>query len=266
MKILFLSHAFNGLAQRLFVELAALGHEVSIEIDVNDAVTAEAVALAAPDLIIAPFLKRAIPASIFSRVPCFVVHPGIPGDRGPSALDWAILEGEADWGVTVLQAEAEMDAGPVWASRCFRMRAAPKSSLYRREVAEGAAQAVLEAVARFARGDAPMSLAELGEDARGRARPLMLQADRAIDWENDDTRTVLAKIHAADGFPGVRDTILCREVLLFGAHDGKGDVPQFSGKMGNVPDFRGAVMATRDGAILRRTVDEIGRASCRERV
>ena len=255
MKILFLSHAFNGLAQRLFVELAALGHEVSIEIDVNDAVTAEAVALAAPDLIIAPFLKRAIPASIFSRVPCFVVHPGIPGDRGPSALDWAILEGEADWGVTVLQAEAEMDAGPVWASRCFRMRAALKSSLYRCEVAEGAAQAVLEAVARFARGDAPMSLAELGEDARGRARPLMLQADRAIDWENDDTRTVLAKIHAADGFPGVRDTILCREVLLFGAHDGKGDVPQFSGKMGNVPDFRGAVMATRDGAILRRTVD-----------
>ncbi len=255
MKILFLTHAFNGLAQRLFVELAALGHEVSIELDVNDAVTAEAVALAAPDLVIAPFLKRAIPASIFSRVPCFVVHPGIPGDRGPSALDWAILEGEDDWGVTVLQAEAEMDAGPVWASRCFRMRAAPKSSLYRREVSEGAAQAVLEAVARFARGDAPMTLAELGEDVRGRARQLMLQADRVIDWASDDTRTVLAKIHAADGFPGLRDTILCREVLLFGAHDGNGDAPQFSGKMGNAPSFRGAVIATRDGAILRRTVD-----------
>src|SRR5512139_694831 len=60
MKILFLTHAFNGLAQRLFVELRALGHEVSIEIDVNDETTAQALALAKPDVVVAPFLKRAI--------------------------------------------------------------------------------------------------------------------------------------------------------------------------------------------------------------
>ena len=61
MKILFLTHAFNGLAQRLFVELGAQGHEVAIEFDVNDATTEQALALAKPDLVIAPFLKRAIP-------------------------------------------------------------------------------------------------------------------------------------------------------------------------------------------------------------
>jgi len=98
MKILFLTHAFNSLAQRLFLELAARGHDVAIEFDVNDEVTREAVALAKPDLVIAPFLKRAIPWEVWARVPCFVVHPGIPGDRGPSALDWAILEDEPDWG------------------------------------------------------------------------------------------------------------------------------------------------------------------------
>ena len=38
MKILFLTHAFNGLAQRLFVELGALGHEVAIEIELAGAV------------------------------------------------------------------------------------------------------------------------------------------------------------------------------------------------------------------------------------
>ena len=69
MKILFLTHAFNGLAQRLFVELRALGHEVSIEIDVNDALTAQAIALARPDVVIAPFLKRAIPESVWKAVP-----------------------------------------------------------------------------------------------------------------------------------------------------------------------------------------------------
>jgi putative two-component system hydrogenase maturation factor HypX/HoxX len=256
-KILFLTHAFNGLAQRLFTELAALGHDVAIELDVNDAVTEEAVALAAPELVIAPFLKRAIPASVWSRVPCFIVHPGIPGDRGPSALDWAIQEGEREWGVTVLQAEAQMDAGPVWAWRSFAMRLASKSSLYRREVTEAAVQAVLEAVERFARGECPHPATELGNPARGRARPLMKQADRSIDWARDGTQAVLRKIHAADGFPGVRDALMGREVHLFGAHDGKGDATHFSAELGSVPFSLspGAVIATRDGAILRSTLD-----------
>ena len=54
------------------------------------------------------------------------MHPGIRGDRGPSALDWAVLDGETQWGVTVLQAEAGMDAGPVWAWREFPLRDATK--------------------------------------------------------------------------------------------------------------------------------------------
>jgi putative two-component system hydrogenase maturation factor HypX/HoxX len=63
-RILFLTHAFNSLAQRLYVELVARGHEVSIEFDVNDRVAEEAVRLFDPELIVAPFLKRAIPESV----------------------------------------------------------------------------------------------------------------------------------------------------------------------------------------------------------
>ena len=94
MRILLLTHAFNSLAQRLFVELRERGHDVTVELDINDAVTREAVELAGPDLVIAPFLKRAIAESVWRQVPCFIVHPGIRGDRGPSSLDWAILDAE----------------------------------------------------------------------------------------------------------------------------------------------------------------------------
>jgi putative two-component system hydrogenase maturation factor HypX/HoxX len=48
MRILLLTHAFNSLAQRLYVELVTRGHDVSIEIDVNDCVTEEAVQLFDP--------------------------------------------------------------------------------------------------------------------------------------------------------------------------------------------------------------------------
>jgi putative two-component system hydrogenase maturation factor HypX/HoxX len=65
MRILFLTRSFNGLAQRLYLELVELGHEVSIEFDISDAVTVEAVALYRPDLVVAPFLQRAIPAEVW---------------------------------------------------------------------------------------------------------------------------------------------------------------------------------------------------------
>lgn len=230
MRILLLAHSFNSLTQRLWVELGRRGHDVSLEFDVNDAVTIEAVELARPDIIIAPFLKRAIPEAVWKNHRCLIVHPGPIGDRGPAALDWAILEGEENWGVTVLQAEAEMDAGPVWAHRRFPMRAATKSSLYRNEVSDAAVEAVLEAL------DASAPI----RPAQSWWKPALPQSARAIDWTKDDTAAVLRKIRASDGAPGVVDG----EFTLHDAHPAEG--------LSGAP---GAWIARRGGMVARATTD-----------
>ncbi len=241
MRILLLTHSFNSLAQRLYCELTELGHELSIEFDIGDEVSAEAVALFAPDLIVAPFLKRAIPESIWAKHVCLVVHPGIVGDRGPSALDWAIQQELREWGVTVLQAEAVLDAGPVWASASFPLRSGRKSSIYRNEVTEAAVLAVHAAVDRLQAGNfAP-------ERVPGRAHPPMKQADRAIDWTRDSTASILARVNAADGLPGVADELFGQSVHLFDAW------PEavLTGEPGSVLGRRATAVcrATVDGAI-----------------
>jgi putative two-component system hydrogenase maturation factor HypX/HoxX len=243
MRILLLAHSFNSLTQRLWVELEAWGHEVSLELDVRDSVTIEAVERFAPELIVAPFLKRAIPESVWRRHRCIVIHPGIRGDRGPSALDWAVLDGETCWGVTALQANDEMDAGDVWASVEFQLRAASKGSLYRNEVTEAAVAALRLSLDRLARGERPDPLDASG-DVRGRLRPLMNQADRAIDWSRDGSATVLRKIRSADGVPGVADRILDLPVHLYDGHS--------EGTLRGTP---GQLIAQRHGAICRATVD-----------
>jgi putative two-component system hydrogenase maturation factor HypX/HoxX len=242
-RILFLTHSFNSLTQRLHAELTAMGHEISVEFDIADSVSEEAVALFKPDLILAPFLKRAIPESIWRKHLCWIVHPGIVGDRGPSALDWAIQEGEREWGVTVLQAEAEMDAGPIWATANFPMRPAKKASLYRLEATEAALAAVKEALDKLVRGEAPTPLADHAA-ARGRLRPVMKQADRAIDWQRDDTRTILRKIDAADGFPGLADNLFGQPCHLYDAWPEE--------RLKGTP---GEVIARRETALCRATVD-----------
>lgn len=121
LKILFLISGYNGLSQRLHRELINLGHEVSVELALDDNRMMKAVEMYKPNLILAPMLKKAIPEKIWKKTKCFILHPGIKGDRGPSSLDWAILNGESNWGVTVLQANEEMDAGDIWASEEFNL-------------------------------------------------------------------------------------------------------------------------------------------------
>lgn len=248
MRILLLCHGFNSLSQRLYAELALRDHELSVELDISDEVTLEAVERFRPELVIAPYLKRAIPESVWRRYRCLIVHPGPPGDRGPSALDWAVLKGEKTWGVTVLQAEAEMDAGPVWAWREFAMRNARKSALYRLEATETAVAAVLEAVAHAGEeGFSPAPAADIPGAGRHGWQPSMNPSARRIDWESDTTATVLRKIHCADGSPGVEATVLGIACRLFDARP----APGWRGEAGQVIGCHGEAvcLATTDGAV-----------------
>ena len=203
MRILLVASAYNSMTQRVHAELADRGHEVSVELALGDEVIRDGVRRWDPDLVIAPMLTTAIPADIWSSRPCFIVHPGPPGDRGPSSLDWAIMGGETRWGVTVLQANAEMDAGDIWASAGFAVPAdGAKSSVYRTEVADAAVEAVLAAVTRFAGGSyRPQPLDYGRNDVTGRCRPPCRQPDRQIDWAAEPTSAVLAKLRAADFGP-----------------------------------------------------------------
>jgi enoyl-CoA hydratase/carnithine racemase len=114
------------------------------------------------------------------QVLTLIVHPGPPGDAGPAAIDWAIMGDrglDADsaaalpalvaptdrakplaerqrthWGITVLQADATMDGGPVWAFDQFPLpdvARATKSSIYQGPVTAATLRAVTTALTRI---------------------------------------------------------------------------------------------------------------------
>ena len=221
MRILFLTSAHNSLSQRLLIELGERGHEISVCVAATGEAMIAAASREAPDLIIAPMLKIAVPKEVWSRYLCLIVHPGIKGDRGPSSLDWAIANDEKSWGVSILEAADEFDAGAIWAAHEFALEADPpaKSSLYRGQVTEAAVRGVLEAIDRIETGAfrsgawQPEKLADVAPYVRGRLRPPMRQADRAIDWRRDKTTMIVRKIRAADSAPGVLGTLLGKTLL-----------------------------------------------------
>ena len=243
-RVLLMASGINSLTQRVWVDLADAGYQVRVSAVADQAQMLAAFQEARPDVVIAPYLKRAIPASIWSACPCLVVHPGVVGDRGSSSLDWAILDGEERWGVTVLQANAEFDAGDVWAHREFQVRPVSKSALYRHEVADAASQAVQEALVRYRGGTfVPTPLDGGALDVRGRARPAMKQQDRALDW-SAPTAEVMRRVRCADSSPGVADLIEGERYFLFGAHEDD-----------YLRGSPGSILGARHGAICRATGD-----------
>lgn len=182
MHILLLASAFNSLTQRVHAELRDRGHTVAVELALPGSPLRDVVRRHAPQLIVAPMLKAVIPEEVWTAHTCLIVHPGPVGDRGPSSLDWAIHEGADQWGVTVLQADEEMDAGDVWASVPCRVPPVSKSELYRGEIADAAVEAVLLAVERFAAWNPRTAQAGRGRHGRrSSARTAVPRPERPAD-------------------------------------------------------------------------------------
>ena len=205
----------------------------------------EAVRLFRPDLVIAPFLRRAIPEAVWRNVRCLIVHPGPVGDRGPAALDWAILDGHAAWGTTLIEANADVRRRRHLGDARFRLRPAAKSSLYRDEVTEAAVACVIEAIGKIERG-ADQRRA-FGGSGAGRRQLAPRHQDRGprhrLVARRRPRRCCASSTPrpASRAFPTRSSAFSCR------LHD-----PWPEDVLRGPP---GAVIARRDGAICRATVD-----------
>ncbi|WP_045224543.1 hydrogenase maturation protein [Methyloterricola oryzae] len=245
MRILLLSSAYNSLTQHAHIELKAMRHWVGVAVATDAQAMRQAVSQFQPDLILCPMLAQVIPREIWENHVCLILHPGIVGDRGANSLDWAILNDESHWGVTVVQAAEHVDSGPIWATYEFRMRDTSKSSLYRDEVTRAAVRAMLVAVRRFESGlfvPAPLDYSRPG--VKGRFRPVVKATQRRVNWECDSMDAIVRRIRSGDGAPGVLDEICGREVYLYGAH-----------REGSLVGKPGDIIAQRHGAICRAAVD-----------
>ena len=240
LKILLLSSAFNGLTQRAWLDLRQAGHDPSVVVFTDQATVCQQVEASGADLVICPFLKDRVPHQLWSHPlrPVVIIHPGIVGDRGASALDWAITQQASRWGVTALQPVEEMDAGPIWSTCEFDMPdQVRKSELYNGLVSDAAMVCIRDVVAKFAKGFVPTPLDYTQPSVIGRLQPNMTQADRTFSWF-DCAAFIKRSIDAADGQPGVLASLLGGQYYLYDAHlDARQGTP-------------GEILAVQDDAVL----------------
>jgi len=147
----------------------------------RDGVTALAERVA-PDLVLSAFYRDLLPAPVLAsaRLAALNLHPSLlPAYRGRAPINWVLVNGERETGVTLHHMVARADAGDIVAQRAIPI--APREtalSLYLK-TEEAGVELLREALPRVAAGTAP----RLPQDASrasvfGRRRP----EDGRIDW------------------------------------------------------------------------------------
>jgi len=176
------------------------------------------------------------------------VHPSLlPELRGAAPIEWAIINGLEQTGVTIMRMDAGMDSGPILLQIPDDIDPDLTAGELSGHLSEVGAQALVEALALLGQdgGLEPRSQ----DDARATYAPKLTRETARIDWGQPAER-IARLIRGLDPKPGAWTELEGREVKLFGARVVEGDGAP--GEISTTDD--GLQITTGRGAVA---VDEV---------
>ena len=175
------------------------------------------------------------------------VHPSLlPALRGAAPIEWAVIRGLEQTGVTIMQLDAGMDSGPILHALPHRIDPDVTAGDLSAHLAEMGAQALIETLAVLEQG----TLRPVPQDAaRATYAPKLTREVARIDW-TQDAASIARLIRGLDPKPGAWTQLGDAEVKLFA-----GQMVEGSGPPGAVLGTGGSLrIAAGSGAV---EVDEI---------
>lgn len=194
-----------------------------------------------------------LPAGLLAIPPLGLVNVHaslLPRWRGAAPIQWALLSGDPETGVTIMRVEAGLDTGAVWHERDTAISEIDTAGTLTDRLAALGAEALIEALPRIAAGVPPVP-----QDDVGATHAAKITRDAArIRW--DGSRAALScRIRAMDPAPGAWTTLDGDDIKLFGvaptAHGATAAAPSPSGRA-PVP---GAITGVGGGGIVVTTGD-----------
>src|SRR5690348_15415636 len=167
------------------------------------------------DLGLLAYVTQIVPAPLLAipRRTSLCFHPSLlPRYRGGSAINWQIIRGETETGVTVFWPDAGIDTGPILLQR--RATIGPDDTagtLYYKTLFPLGVQTVLDAVALVRDGHPPR---EPQDESRGTYDPLCRDEHAAIDWTRP-AAAVHDLIRGCDPQPGAHTSFAGGRLRLY---------------------------------------------------
>jgi methionyl-tRNA formyltransferase len=147
----------------------------------DEAVQAQLAALR-PDIIGVAAYGLILPKAILDLPPhgCINVHASLlPRYRGAAPIPAAILEGEAETGITLMRMDEGLDTGPMIARAVITLNADDTTGTLTTRLAELGARMMVEVLPRWIAGD---STPQPQDESRATLAPKFNKAEGRLDW------------------------------------------------------------------------------------
>lgn len=154
----------------------------------------------APDLMIVVAYGLLLPATVLQipRLGCINVHASLlPRWRGAAPIQRAIIAGDKETGITIMQMEQGLDTGPMLYKATTPISAQETAAELHDRLAELGAQALLHSLPDILQ---QRLQAEQQDDALATYASKLSKEEASIDWQQD-AELIARKIHAFNPFP-----------------------------------------------------------------
>lgn len=200
---------------------------------------------------------RILPPAILAAFPrgCINVHGSLlPAYRGAAPIQWAVIDGKAETGVTIMQLDEGMDTGPMLASRALAIGPDETAGELFARLAPLGAALLVDTLAALAAG----TVAATPQPTAGASHARMLTKDDGrIDFARPCAQ-VAAHARGVDPWPGAVAYLGADAAKLFGVRARPGAVTAAPGTVVAI-DEAGAHLACTDGVVVVRELQLPGR-------
>jgi methionyl-tRNA formyltransferase len=183
-------------------ELAiARGLPVLQPLKLRDGVVAADLAARKPDVFVVVAYGRILPPDLLAvpRLGPWNVHGSLlPKYRGAAPIQWAVMRGEEETGVSLMRMEEGLDTGPVAATRSERIRPDDTAGSLAARLASLGAQLLVEMLPRIGEGSVAL---HAQDHAAATLAPPLAKADGQLDFRQPAV-LVSARARGVDPWPG----------------------------------------------------------------
>lgn len=190
-----------------------LGIPVAQPAKARDGSLQKALAEVAPDLALVVAYGKILPADVLAtpRLGCLNVHASLlPLLRGAAPIQWAIVRGERETGVCLMQMDVGMDTGPVLERRVVAIGENETGGELFERLSQLSGELVQSAIPRLVAGELePVPQPETGATHA----PMIKKEDGALDF-NDSAQAVHDRARGFYPWPGAFTALAERRIKL----------------------------------------------------
>jgi methionyl-tRNA formyltransferase len=168
-----------------------------------------------PDLIVVAAYGKILPETIIElpRHGCINVHGSLlPRHRGAAPIQWSIIKGDAEVGVTIMQMDKGMDTGNILMKASITPDPDETSGTLFPKIARLGSHTLMDTLDMLAQG----GLAMIDQDEKqATSAPMLRKEDGLIDWSRS-AREIHCLIRGLDPWPTAFSYLDGRKFQLFG--------------------------------------------------